>query len=101
MHLFCSHCGTKNSSADTVCLKCNSPIGHVDSATVTEQPTPANYTTSLIVAGVCALYLVFPTLGVFELIPDAMPIIGSLDEAAATTGLWISLSKMGLNPFAK
>jgi hypothetical protein len=31
-----------------------------------------------------ALYLLNPTFGVFELIPDAIPIIGNLDEAGAT-----------------
>jgi uncharacterized membrane protein YkvA (DUF1232 family) len=31
------------------------------------------------------LYLLNPTAGLLELIPDAIPIIGNLDEAAATT----------------
>ena len=31
-----------------------------------------------------ALYLLNPTFGVFELIPDALPVIGNLDEAGAT-----------------
>lgn len=31
-----------------------------------------------------ALYLLNPTFGVFELIPDAIPVIGNLDEAGAT-----------------
>ena len=31
-----------------------------------------------------ALYLLNPTFGVFELIPDAIPLIGNLDEAGAT-----------------
>jgi hypothetical protein len=30
------------------------------------------------------VYLLTPTLGVFELIPDAVPVFGSLDEAGAT-----------------
>ncbi len=36
---------------------------------------------ALIFAGV---YLLNPGMGLFELIPDGMPIIGNLDEAAAT-----------------
>lgn len=30
------------------------------------------------------LYLMYPSLGVFELLPDALPVIGSFDEATAT-----------------
>lgn len=30
------------------------------------------------------VYLMYPSLGVFELLPDALPIIGSIDEATAT-----------------
>ena len=38
----------------------------------------------IFLAGFAAIYLIFPTLGLFELIPDAIPLIGSLDEATAT-----------------
>lgn len=39
-------------------------------------------------AGVAAaVYLVYPSLSIFELIPDAVPIIGSMDEATATVVL--------------
>ncbi|HMO57569.1 MAG TPA: DUF1232 domain-containing protein [Roseiflexaceae bacterium] len=31
-----------------------------------------------------AIYLIYPSASVFELIPDAIPFIGSLDEAGAT-----------------
>ena len=55
----------------------------------------------VVTAAVCGLYLVNPTLGVFEFIPDNIPIIGNLDEAAATTGLLVALSNLGLNPFRK
>ena len=30
------------------------------------------------------LYLLNPTAGIFELLPDVMPIVGNLDEAGAT-----------------
>ena len=33
---------------------------------------------------VAAIYLMYPSLGVFELLPDALPIVGSIDEASAT-----------------
>lgn len=35
-------------------------------------------------AGVALIYLIYPSLGVFELIPDAIPVLGSIDEASAT-----------------
>jgi hypothetical protein len=38
----------------------------------------------LAVAAIAAIYLVYPSLGFFELIPDAVPLLGSLDEASAT-----------------
>ena len=34
--------------------------------------------------GLCTIYILNPTFGVFELIPDVTPIIGNLDEATAT-----------------
>ncbi|MCZ6512995.1 MAG: DUF1232 domain-containing protein [Nitrospinae bacterium] len=38
----------------------------------------------VLVAGLLSLvYLLNPTAGVFELIPDNLPIVGNLDEAAA------------------
>lgn len=42
-----------------------------------------------------ALYLINPTLGVFELIPDNLPVIGNLDEVTATTLLLSSLAYFG------
>lgn len=99
MSVYCSHCGKENDSATSVCSNCESNIGHVESAeTLIEAPKSPQW---IVVGIVCALYLVYPSLGIFELIPDAIPIIGSLDEAAATTGLLVSLSRLGLNPFTK
>lgn len=38
-----------------------------------------------VIAGVVgAIYLLNPTAGLIELIPDNLPIVGNLDEAAAT-----------------
>ncbi|SDZ79094.1 Protein of unknown function [Desulfuromusa kysingii] len=41
------------------------------------------------------LYLLNPTAGVFELIPDNLPLIGNLDEAAAVTLLLMCLRYFG------
>lgn len=38
----------------------------------------------LFLGAFATLYLMYPSFGIFELIPDAIPLIGSLDEAGAT-----------------
>jgi len=44
------------------------------------------------------LYLLNPTAGIFEFIPDNMPFVGNLDEGVATTLLLMCLGYFGLNP---
>jgi hypothetical protein len=51
----------------------------------------------LFLAAFAGIYLMFPTLGIFELIPDAIPIIGSIDEATATLIILNTLNYYGLN----
>lgn len=41
------------------------------------------------------IYLLNPTAGLFELIPDNIPLIGNLDEAAAVTLLLMCLRYFG------
>ena len=43
------------------------------------------------------LYLVNPGLGVFEFIPDNLPLIGNLDEAAAVVLLLNCLAYFGID----
>lgn len=43
------------------------------------------------------LYLTNPSMGVIELIPDNFPIIGNIDEAAATTLLVAALAYFGFD----
>ena len=43
----------------------------------------------------CAIYLLNPTAGFFELIPDTIPLIGNLDEAAAVATLLMCLKYFG------
>ncbi len=50
--------------------------------------------TITLIAGV---YLVYPSLGIFELIPDAIPLIGSLDEFTATAIVVSGLHYFGIN----
>ncbi|MEN0068175.1 MAG: hypothetical protein AAGA48_38990 [Myxococcota bacterium] len=51
---------------------------------------------AVILGGLAIVYLLNPTLGVFELIPDNTPIIGNLDEAAATVILLAALGHFGI-----
>jgi len=39
-------------------------------------------------------YILNPGLGVFELIPDSLPIIGNLDEGAAVVAIWYGLMEL-------
>lgn len=48
-------------------------------------------------AGIAVIYLIYPSLGVFELIPDAIPVVGSLDEASATIILINTLRYYGFD----
>ena len=57
---------------------------------------------AVLVACVSALYLINPTLGLFELLPDALPLIGNLDEAFFTLALVSALCALGLElPFLR
>ena len=43
------------------------------------------------------IYLLNPTMGIFELIPDNIPFIGNLDEATATMILLAVLRHFGVD----
>lgn len=52
----------------------------------------------VIIAGfLAALYLINPTFGLFELIPDTIPGVGNIDEAFATTVLLGALGYFGID----
>lgn len=40
------------------------------------------------------IYLLNPTAGVIELIPDNLPLVGNLDEAAAALLVWQGISQI-------
>jgi hypothetical protein len=44
-----------------------------------------------------AVYLINPTAGFFELIPDNLPVVGNLDEAAAVLLLISCLAYFGID----
>ena len=45
----------------------------------------------------CLIYLLNPGAGIFELVPDNLPIIGNLDEAAAVATLLMCLNYFGIS----
>ncbi|MFA5986181.1 MAG: DUF1232 domain-containing protein [Parcubacteria group bacterium] len=50
------------------------------------------------IIGVLAfLYLINPTAGLFEILPDNIPLIGNVDEVTATTLLLSSLAYFGID----
>lgn len=51
----------------------------------------------LFLGGVAALYLINPTMGVFELLPDNLPLVGNLDEGAAALLLLTALKHFGID----
>jgi len=53
------------------------------------------------IAVVCGFYLINPTAGILEFIPDNFPIVGNLDEAAATAGLLYALSGLRVIPWTR
>jgi hypothetical protein len=46
--------------------------------------------------GAGVLYLINPGLGVFELLPDNLPIVGNLDEAAAVFVVLAAMHYLGM-----
>lgn len=53
---------------------------------------------TVILLGILAvIYIINPGAGVFELIPDNLPLIGNLDEAAAVTLLLMCLRYFGID----
>jgi len=60
--------------------------------------TNAMKTILVAIAGLLAFfYLINPTLGVFEFLPDNIPLVGNLDEATATMVLLGALRYFGMD----
>ena len=54
-----------------------------------------------LISAVGVVYLLNPTLGFFELIPDNLPIIGNLDEGAAALLVWEGINRIRQNRQSK
>ena len=59
--------------------------------------TPAKTLGAIVLGGLSLVYLLNPTAGFLELIPDNIPVIGNLDEVAATVLLLNCLAYFGLD----
>lgn len=51
----------------------------------------------LALAAIAVLYLINPTAGILEFIPDNLPVVGNIDEAGATLILLNTLRHYGLD----
>jgi len=68
----------------------------------TSKPSWATSVVYGIVSVVLVIYLLNPGAGFIEFLPDNLPLVGQLDEVAATTGLIYCLSQLGIElPFLK
>jgi uncharacterized membrane protein YkvA (DUF1232 family) len=95
----CSQCGHENRDGAKFCAHCQASLAQSPISEVSEvvgQSPRLRMAVSIIVGIICLVYLINPTAGVLELIPDNLPIVGNLDEAAAMTVLLVSLSNLGL-----
>ena len=54
-------------------------------------------TVIILLAAIAVIYLLNPTAGVFELIPDNIPLVGNLDEAGAVTIILSTLGYYGID----
>lgn len=59
--------------------------------------SPGKTVGALVLGAVSVLYILNPGFGVFELIPDNIPVVGNLDEAAAAVILMNCLAYFGLD----
>jgi len=102
MQIFCSRCGTEQKANAIQCHQCGAtilrPMGETTEAA---RNRGINRLKNMALAAACGLYLVYPSIGIFELIPDAIPLVGSLDEATATAGLLYALSNLGWIPWSR
>lgn len=96
--MICQQCGTQNETHARFCTRCGRALAGkaTTAAPATGLRSRSEQMGIWIVGGLCLLYLINPTLGVFELIPDNLPIIGNLDEVAASAGLLWALKNLGV-----
>ena len=97
MAITCAQCGAQNRDGARLCSSCQAPLlpqSPVGQIAAVDQGLGFPIA-GVVVGVVCLIYLINPTAGILELVPDNLPIIGNLDEVAAATGLLASLASIG------
>lgn len=84
--IYCDRCGTENPDQAQRCTSCGAPLARLPMA----PPVPDSAGTvgrsaivSVILGAISLVYLLNPTAGVIELLPDNLPLVGNLDEGVA------------------
>jgi uncharacterized membrane protein YkvA (DUF1232 family) len=99
MAIVCTQCKSSNPDGAQNCNNCNASLqreSFLSEASATIDQRAGRPIGSILLALLCVFYLLNPTAGVFELLPDVLPIFGNLDEGVATFGLLIALNNMGI-----
>jgi hypothetical protein len=100
MAIYCKQCGAENRDEARFCANCQTALDKeaaltdVSSAVDQRAGLPIG---SIILGLICLIYLINPTAGVIELLPDNIPFLGNLDEGVATMGLLIALRNLGFD----
>lgn len=96
MAIICAQCGTSNRDGARFCASCRAPLPQPALVQMVDADRSIGFPViSTVVGIICLIYLVNPTAGVLELLPDNLPVIGNLDEVAAVTGLLSALASIG------
>ena len=108
MSLFCSNFGAENLVDAVLCKSCSAKLARPNAplqGEIVDDHHGKGFADSLplniLIAVLCAIYLINPGMGFIEFLPDALPIIGNIDEASATAGLLFALSNLGLIPWTR
>lgn len=102
MTIFCSQCGVENYEDAVVCSRCQAPIARpVYADDSPHEARAASPLGNILLGLICLVYLINPTAGFLEFLPDNLPIFGNLDEAAAVTGLLMALSNLKIIPWRR
>lgn len=99
MAIVCTQCKHANPDGAKACSNCNASLqreSFLSEASATIDQQAGRPIGSIFLLLFCLFYLLNPTAGAFELLPDILPIVGNIDEGVATFGLLIALNNMGV-----